>query len=45
MQETCSKASSLIPVIDVEVAETDTSFLAVPDTYLKSVLSYCSCNT
>ena len=30
MQETRFRASSLAPVIDVEVAETDTSFLTPP---------------
>ena len=40
MQGTHSKIFSLTPVIDVEVAITDTSFLAVLITYLHSVLSY-----
>ena len=29
MQETCSQASSLAPVTNVKVAETDTSFLTL----------------
>ena len=45
MQGTRSRAFSLVPVVDVEVVETDTSFLAALDTCLQSVSSCYSCNT
>ena len=47
MQGTRSRASSLAPVVDVEVAETDTSFLTSEtlDTCLHSVPICCSYNT
>ena len=47
MQGTRFKASSLAPVVDVEVAETDTSFLTSEtlDTGLHSAPACCSYNT
>ena len=42
MHKTSSRAFFLAAVIDMEDAETDTSFLAAPDTYLNSVTCYCS---
>ena len=46
MQGTRSRASSLAPVTDVEIAETDTSFLAKAlDTHLYSAPACCSYNT
>ena len=45
MQGTRSRAFFLASVVDVEVAKTDTSFLAAPDTCLQSVPSCYSCNT
>ena len=47
MQGTRSRASFLAPVVDVEVAETDTSFLTFEalDTCLQSVPFCYSCNT
>ena len=46
MPGTHSKSSSLTPVVDVEVAETDTSFLTFKalDTYLESVFFCYSYN-
>ena len=46
MQETRSRASSLAPVVDVEVAKTDTGFLTFDalDTCLHSALVCCSYN-
>ena len=43
----CSKVSSLAPIIDVEVVETDTSFLTskVPDTGLRNSPVCCNYNT
>ena len=47
MQGTRSKASFLALIVDVEFAETDTSFLTSEtfDIYLQSVLFYYNCNT
>ena len=44
MQRICSRAFFLAPIVDVEVAETDTSFLSSEalDTSLRSAPAYYS---